>query len=409
MGWSEPINEQETYNDWASSVPPEMLESLRSPRKVWGGPVTPAEGQENDISRIARYLQEGSQPQQGLEDTSDDLLNFVDPMMLKSIAKWGLKGLAEGAAPLAAGMVRMGGKSFPNAYLHRALGDPAELDWLASLFQKGRSTQKPTSAVTPSVMSTFGSEPYGLLFNADANAGQIAHAGARDLYSSVTRNYADRDRARQLVQAMQRTNREAAAKSKGKGLKWMEDPEWEKYQDIYDALDSRLGTIPKTEKWTPTMETINEHGINTSLVDPEKRGLDSLFNKQRGWANKLFQEHGDTGGTDAFLLHNEIIPNIDRSMLAGVRLPMSELDMLEMGPTISSPMQRTGTSDIYKALTQFAEQQHVPIFRWPAEMTQAQQLKGLEAPLKGTWKTPPGKNYITSDMLEKIFGITELP
>ena len=162
MNWTEYLPEQETYNQWSQGVSPEMLETLRRPRKVWGGPATEAESQESDISRIAQYLAEGSRPQKGLEDTSDDLLN-LDPTMLKSIAKWGVKGLAEGAGPLAAGMVRMGGKEFPNAFLHRALGDPAELDWLANLFQKGRSTQKPTSAVTPSVMSTFGSEPYGLL------------------------------------------------------------------------------------------------------------------------------------------------------------------------------------------------------------------------------------------------------
>jgi len=285
------------------------------------------------------------------------------------------------ANPLAAGMVRMGGKTFDNALLHRALGDPAELDWLANLFQKGRSTQKPTSAVTPSVMSTFGSEPYGLLFNADASKGQIAHAGAADMWSKKRPSDEIEATARRYWKTHDILEKRGAS-----------DDTMSRFAKAWDNL---LKKPP--EKWTPSSgEGLeNMYGYNPTMS--KNNSLRDVFELQAEMAREkpelMPAEH---------LIHNEIIPNIDSSMLAGVRLPMEDPKYA----TNLNPHQEwgPGLEDLVRSLKNFAEQQNVPIYRWPAEMTQAQQLKGLQDPFKGNWIQDP-KGYMISDQTKRIFGV----
>jgi hypothetical protein len=107
------------------------------------------------------------------------------------------------------------------------------------------------------------------------------------------------------------------------------------------------------------------------------------------------------------LLHSEIIPEINRSNLAGIRLP------LEKNPERKTWSVRgeypMDNHTLISALQDFAEQMGVPIYRFPEVNTIDQEIMGLKRPFKGEWIKGPSGDYTTSSELGRILGITELP
>jgi hypothetical protein len=88
---------------------------------------------------------------------------------MNRVENWSPDPFPGGSAALGAvagGLVNMGKKTYPNAFLHRAIGHEKELGHWNDIFQRGISTQKPTSAITPSNPTTFMNRNAGLLFNA---------------------------------------------------------------------------------------------------------------------------------------------------------------------------------------------------------------------------------------------------
>lgn len=237
------------------------------------------------------------------------------------------------------GMIRWApGKEYRNAMLHRNLGNPEELNWWSKIFQRGESSQKPTSLVTPSILQTYQSEPYGLLFNVN-EPNQIKHTAYGDVWTD------------------------------GK---------------LRLGLNNSIGEGNLMgEDWIPTR-------YPERLVNPEEQPLEDLIGKL-GQATRKWGEGQ----------HSEVIPEIDRSMLAGVRLPMHK----------PGNIPDEFASELGRYLRNFAEQQHVPIYRWPAVETSEQAIKGLSGdPFRGKWGWKPGtREYKTSSQLPEIFGIRELP
>ena len=150
---------------------------------------------------------------------------------------------------------------------------------------------------------------------------------------------------------------------------------------------------PLGQDWKPTRYL-------DRLVDPNEATVEELLSKQLQLSKK------------GVGLHSEIIPEIDRSMLAGVRLPLrtqprfNSEDMKNLFESLGAK-----TPDIERALTDFAEQQNVPIYRWPPLMAREQAIKGLSGdPFRGKWGWKPGtREYKTSSQLPEIFGIKDLP
>lgn len=351
-------------------IPPEMWRSLAEPPKVWSGPITPAESQEYNISQNVRGLEEQLSGQRGLEDTSDMLLNFTDPMQLHQLGKAALKGL-----PLAAGMIRMGGKEFPNAVAIRSMMNPDELISLRSLWKDSIFPEKPATINTPSHLPTFQGNDYGLVFNAP-NPEDIVHAGYSDLNSLPKSRYASKGKTNPNIDDMSWEYRqdearryldEMATKSKGDDRK--------RYKNALNVLDQWYS--PQTETWIPSHPEL--------LIDKEKEGLDSLFAKQLAYQPTW----GALGKT------NEAIVKMTPENLAGIKLPWDKTNDIP---------------DITEAFHRFGERYNVPTWRIPGLQTREQFLMGLEEPFKGKWGYKQGsRDYITSSMLPKIFGITELP
>lgn len=326
----------------------------------------------------------------------------ADPEEKKALARQ-MTDAMTGALSNDTGMIRMGGKEFPNAYLHRAIGDPKELDWWEKLFQRGGSSQKPTSAVTPSVLQTYQSEPYGLMINVNEPS-QLKHAAATDVWSEGTMrpgtDYLDimnpllRNFWRARDKAVQRSRDLMSSRTLNSDpavRKTLIDDAGKIKKEIYEDTIQRVEEIarkkaPGSEIWEPTSG-------NEYWLDPATQGLDELFASQLRGLNRS----GDP--SSLHLQHSELIPEINRSMVAGVRLP------LWFDENNDSAEQAL----LYLKLRSFADQMNVPVFRFPAVMTREQQRRGLEEPFAGKWGRKPGGDYITSSMLPKIFGITELP
>ena len=88
------IPNMEEIRAYLKGLNPDTLSSLETPRKVWSGPVSSPEMMEDSISKNVQGLNEQATGQKPLEDTSDMLLNFTDPMQLHQLGKWGAKGIA---------------------------------------------------------------------------------------------------------------------------------------------------------------------------------------------------------------------------------------------------------------------------------------------------------------------------
>lgn len=339
------------------------------------------------LSLFAPETMKGDRP--ALESAMLDIGQWLGPPA---------KGAMSAAAIPAMGMVRWGKKEFPNAFLHRRIGDADELDWLSKVFQRGETTQAPSSLVTPSTLQTFSSDPYGIIFNVNDPA-TIKHAGIGDMYSRKI----DRDPPRKLAEMWDRiSSKSAEAFNRG----WSNE---QRYSDAFNKVDTKFRDMhPLGKTWEPTSP-------NTRFLrDPNKTDLRAFLREQLGYGIDNME-----GKAESILWHSEIIPEIDRSMVAGVRLPLKEnlrtakeqaLDdlfpLMSEGDAISTKH----NPDLIKALMEFAEQMHVPIFWWPEVKTQTQQVRGMMGdPLRGTWYRPEGKDYVTSSMLPEIFGITELP
>lgn len=346
-----------------------------------------------------------------------------------------LKGLlgkigVDALGPLAAGMIRMGGKEYPTAMLHRAIGNPEELGWWGKLFQRGLSSEKPTSAVTPNVLSTFKSEPYGLLFNvpeekviswaAPLDAGSTAQeffpSGLRLGFDALSESQRARysDAYDHLIfKAAKLIGNPPPVTDNYLRNTTLWQPWWRALNEASPPLAKALGFVEEyprrvqsgiaphgtltTQKWTALHDMDYEPGPYWTLGH--------LLDDQRAWLVKRMKKVKNR------LVHSEIVPEIDKSMLAGVRLPFNEPPYTLGSVSNDFPKGQPGiANELYRELTNFAEQMNVPIYRWPAVTTQEQQLKGLQDPFAGKWGYKPGtREYITSSRLPQIFGITELP
>lgn len=106
----------------------------------------------------------------------------------------GKLGAAAKGLPALAGMVKLGGKEFPEAFLHRTImtgmGKGAEgvdeFQYLQKILDKGASSEKPMSLVAPNYPYTFRSGDIGLIFN--ANEGDIKKIWPRDAATSMKKN-----------------------------------------------------------------------------------------------------------------------------------------------------------------------------------------------------------------------------
>jgi hypothetical protein len=249
---------------------------------------------------------------------------------MNRVENWSPDPFPGGSAALGAvagGLVNMGKKTYPNAFLHRAIGHEKELGHWNDIFQRGLSTQKPTSAITPSNPTTFMNRNAGLLFNAP-DPKSIKWASPEDAASRV------------------------------------------EFQSLHGG--------GSTERWVP----------GGGELRPEARvsDLDQLFDKQR---NALQQTRPDRPS-----LHNEVVPELNRSMLAGVHIPLED-----------------SSDPLVGALKTFAEQHKVPVYRFPVIQNAGDQLKALGSnPFAGKWGWKPGsKAYKTTNRLPALFGTKQLP
>lgn len=278
----------------------------------------------------------------------------------------------------AAGMVRMGGQDVAKAFLHRALDKPQEVEWLSGLFNRGGSTQKPTSLVAPGYLPTFRSHEYGMLFHGPED--KISHAGLEDVYSKKS---VRRDRATPLQTALDKIIDRLgpdfpgeppevlpASKYSPVMAEWKQvigellsrnEPSYHTdarlIENLLDKIMDQGGRGHPGEVWTPE--------LTDNLVDPKATTVTDFLSRVQA----LVKRHPQNSH---ILHHNEIIPEIDRSMLAGIRVP------------------RAGSEEDYnerlsRALREFAEQQGVPIYSWPADWSRRDQHGMLRKPLLGSW------------------------
>lgn len=369
-----------------------------------GGPLAPFGMTEPPPYDASKELREGDWTHEGLLKELAKLLApnitsydrpplesaMLDAGQFLNAPERGAMAASKALGPLAAGMIRWSkNEARPNAMLHRGLSNPQELDFWSRIFQRGQSSQAPTSVVTPSVLQTFQSKPYGLLFDINEPA-QIKTAGVNDLWSKM------------------RPSKDTEATGR-------------RYANAYDKLTTR-GTPDEAlsrlaAKWDQNYaEGPREWQVNPSsdwIIDPNKAGLDDLL-------GNMLENIWDLEPKGKQLLHSEVIPQIDRSMLAGVRLPLHqrlrtprEQAVDDLFPLMfeKDSISDKGNPDLIRALTQFAEQQNVPIYRWPAVETIDQEIKGLSGdPFRGKWGWKPGsREYKTSSQLPEIFGIRDLP
>jgi hypothetical protein len=336
--WEEARRNSETaFIDWASPT----LGDLMSGRKEYEGAKT-------------------------LAGIGSDAFGLFGPKM------FGLKALMGAGA---AGMVRMGGQDVSNAFLHRRIKNPEELDWLAKVLQRGETTQKPTSLITPGYMPTFRSDEFGVMFHGPEN--KIAHAGLEDVYSrkGVPDPYQKRldSLMKSLDAAYERSEKKFSSQGKGDWNDFLLSSKADKYNELISDVESMmsdLGEKPKTklgsilsipETWTPK--------LTENLVDPKTTTVSDFFQQLSALVGRGPQN-------TSVLHHNEIIPNIDMSMLAGVRVPdRSAIKLM-------SPKEQ----ELYRALIQFKEQLGLPAYSMFPSWTRDEQIKMLENPLTGIWK-----------------------
>lgn len=303
--------------------------------------------------------------------------------VLGDIAGSGGEGLLAKLAGVG-GMVRMGGQDVANAFLHRRIKNPEELNWLAKIFQRGESTQKPTSLVTPGYLPTFRSDEFGVMFHGPQD--KIAHAGLEDIFShKETLSPYDKSRQHLIDRVVPNLGPEPdISHSYDNWVDW-----WTRIQDRYPAVAQAMRNISDlkqmrkaftTEAWNPT--------ITDNLISPKDTPVTDFFSQLRELIGKY-------PSNSMRLHHNEIIPNIDRSMLAGVRVPNAGAsDLL-------SPQE----GELYRSLKNFAEQQGVPFYQWPADWQRPDQFYQLLNPMQGSWiGSGTADNPFTSSEVSRLLG-----
>jgi hypothetical protein len=347
----------------------------------------------------------------------------------------------------AAGMVRMGGQDVANAFLHRRVKNPEELQWLGDIFKAGKTTQKPASTVTPGYLPTFRNDEFGVMFHAPRPE-EIATAGLEDVYSRMSHRFVppEVDRAERIIKNLEEAKAKIVrppppAPRKPEGWQGVEMPHgghgWDntslpsawnmfnKYQDKVVAIGGPKYTPFKLDDfskgWTPDDEELAAYvrkfkaetreyprnidtiitelndmfGGQPSIYKPPKSAVTKTFQPfQEEWTptqtkhlvdpksttlDSFFQQLSDLvnrGPQNAKKLHhNEIIQNISKDMLAGVRVP-AEADVANMTPR---------EQELYGALRGFAEEHGLPAYQWPANWERSDQMRMLENPLSGSW------------------------
>jgi len=337
---------------------------LRAPEQPGIRRATPQEAHTARRIKVEDYGQGIQSP-----DFLDPVDILSDPGFLKSLAK-----LAGGAGM--AGMIRMGGKEFPNAMFLRSIEVPTELRNLTRLWGLGKSSSMPATINTPSVLGSFEERPYGLLFHGKEPS-DIRQISSFDMASlpKTERLYV---RQSEALEERQDYIRRLLA---GKSGQW-NDPRYPKAENYGDrkryrkALDElHTWYSPDLEHWEAAPTT------GRPLLDPMTQTLTDLFNDQA-----RIQK-----GTKA-LVSNEAIISMSPENLAGVRFPLEHPSKYY--------------DDIREALESFARKYNVPTYRWPNASESSQLMTGLEHPFAGKWGYKPGsRDYITSSMLKKIFGI----
>jgi hypothetical protein len=389
LEWNDP--QPATLKD----IPPDLLRAIAEPaRKRVGQPeTTPQE--------TARHYLESdfvAPPSEDVTfDLAGDIANLFDPAWHagKAIAKMAAKNAVEGLGAGAAGMIRMGGKEYPNAFLHRAIGKPRELDWLTEMFEQGGKTEKPTTAVTPSVLGTFKNEPYGVLFDV-TDPKQIRRAYARDVssypYEGPFWSKQAKLRSDEITDLLS-GQYEPLTKAYSSG-RISADEYVERKAPLDELFRERqaLSNNYRMESWRP------DRREERFAIDPSKQGLEDLFLGPKAELARRLDEDTPVFGA------NEIVARIEPNMLKGIRLPLGEA-----APNMDKRWlyNRAALED---SLLDFADRWRLPTFRWPGNVAPGSQAAGLSDPFRGKWGYPPGRrDYITSNQLPRLFGITELP
>ena len=226
-------------------------------------------------------------------------------------------------------------KEYPKAFLHRAIGDPTEIDMWRAIFGKRINTEKPASIVTPTVTGTFGSEPYGLMFSVK-DPKKISHSAPYDMWT-------------------------------------MPDPV--KKREI------------TTQKWTPDPGAVFNWADDPAEIPKKFRSLDEFLGKQkeiqaqmnRGLADETDRLPGIEPyirGNHNRLNHSEVIAALGLPEFEGVRLP----------PRRQRPDPYDAEYDwLYEELGKLAKETNKPIYRFPSDVNAAQHAQGLQNPWAGDW------------------------